>query len=529
MTQSDAHLYSETVIFGSGLSGLSCARSLALQNRSVTVIEKAPQLGGHLLPFERGGAVFEVGIHYIADTGPQSLWHKACERLKINFTYNELDKNFEELYWPNGKMQNVSWPLQSFIADMLLKFPDFEIQLNTFESHLNILWEFAQTLDYPFRSAEALKKALHSPHKFTILKMATQNLEQYFKNTLKLNSEIIEILNFQHTLIGVAPKKVSALVHLLVHRYYFEKPCFIEGGGQALIDALIHNKVDYLTSTNATMEQLSQAEATEYQFPKARFKITTHKKTFFCHNVVWTPDPRALSTAAPRITLPILQRIRLNSVQEPHALTVGYFATKRKLTEYGMHNCNIWLMGSGNANDSYQLNRNIDAFAEQNPLYISTGSLRDHSALSAQAKTRGFNGIFQAMFLCPNDIHLWNVSDSELYRTPERKGGQGRAYRMQKEKILDILIKRVVQKFPTLEGELIWSELGTPLTHSRFLNSISRNGYGYSPTVFDLLFARPSFNSGICGLYFCGSHIKPAHGIVTALLNGEGLARRLTN
>ena len=93
--------------------------------------------------------------------------------------------------------------------------------------------------------------------------------------------------------------------------------------------------------------------------------------------------------------------------------------------------------------------------------------------------------------------------------------------------MLERLKERVFAEFPQLEGQLVWEELGSPLTHGRYLNSIGLNGLGYSPTVFDVTRGRPGYRTEIPGFYLCGQYIKPSHGIGTALANGTGLGRKL--
>lgn len=80
----------DAVVFGSGIAGLTCALRMALDGMRVAVIEKAQHIGGHLLPFERRGLTFEVGIHYISDTKPGSEWARACEKLNITPEYIPL-------------------------------------------------------------------------------------------------------------------------------------------------------------------------------------------------------------------------------------------------------------------------------------------------------------------------------------------------------------------------------------------------------------------------------------------------------
>ena len=69
------------VIIGSGLGGLSCGVLLAKRGFAVEVLEQAPQPGGCLQCFERKGARFETGMHFVGGAGKgQTLWRRSEER-----------------------------------------------------------------------------------------------------------------------------------------------------------------------------------------------------------------------------------------------------------------------------------------------------------------------------------------------------------------------------------------------------------------------------------------------------------------
>ena len=53
----------DNVVVGSGVSGLTLALLLGLNNRKVLLIEKAPQIGGSLSRFRCNGLPFDTGFH----------------------------------------------------------------------------------------------------------------------------------------------------------------------------------------------------------------------------------------------------------------------------------------------------------------------------------------------------------------------------------------------------------------------------------------------------------------------------------
>ncbi|MFZ9519263.1 MAG: phytoene desaturase family protein [Silvanigrellaceae bacterium] len=533
MRSSDArHQLFDVAVFGSGLAGLSCARRLAVRGQKVVVVEKAKELGGHLLPFERSGATFEVGLHYIADTRPGSHFSASLEKLGINLEQIPLDNEFETLifdapesqHFEAGRSISYQSPLNEFSARLKQDFPEQRQAIEKYFELLELVWEVAKNLKFPVKIRDVLRIAMAQPVKGKLLFLATSTLSDVF-DACRMEPRLREILAVHHVLIGVPPSRVSAFLHMTVQRYYFEHAGFVRGGGRAMIAALMHPEVHYRSGVDAMFERVHDASGLGAD---VRWRLSLPDgECLYAKNLVWTPDPRAMAHASRGVKLSVFMNEKLARAEAPHALVVGYFATRKPLNEYGFGNRNYWLMGSLDSEACYRV-QDPQELAQASPLYLSMGSLRDPDAIQ-QGNKLGAEGVFQAMFLCPPSAEIWGGEDPDQYRLPESKGGYGRQYRVLKERVLKNLTQRIVACWPQLEGELVWMELGSPLTHRRYLNSLTLNGYGYAPTVSDLLWKRPSAWTGEDGLYLCGAHIRPSHGIVTALLNGVGLADLLTS
>ena len=54
----------DNIVVGSGASGLSLAHLLALQGKTVLLIEKGWYLGGSMTRFTKKGIPFDVGFHF---------------------------------------------------------------------------------------------------------------------------------------------------------------------------------------------------------------------------------------------------------------------------------------------------------------------------------------------------------------------------------------------------------------------------------------------------------------------------------
>lgn len=508
----------DALVVGSGIAGLSCSKRLALAGQKVALVERNSNLGGHLLPFWRGGVPFEIGVHYLADLGENSLFFGALKKLKCTLQPTYLDSKFEELRFENGSVPFCYLSdSKLFFQSLRTQFPEQSSSLHKFESQLGDLWEFGQSLEFPFQKRKIVKQLTQFPAFFSLIHLFTKSAKAYLDH-LGFTEELQEILLIHHVLIGVDPKKVSAAVHFLVLRYYLQNPGFIHGGGLAIRDALLSDEVQYFNGSGCQIEKRSS------QMYPFRVRLDTGK-SLLTKKVIWTPDPRIAQKQC-SFSFPFLTHLKLNLSQNPHALVVGFFGTKIPLEDLGFRNANYWIVGQHLASQNYWVLDPID-LALKNTLYLSMGSLRDPTCLRLENKLQA-KGLFQVMFVVPPKVEIWGGNSPELARVPSSKGGFGEHYRRTKTQILEILIRRLCQQFPALHSDvLVWKELGTPLTHQKYLHSVSLGGYGFAPTVSDCLFTRPSFKSGVENFYFAGAHNAPSHGILTSLLNGVGVAETI--
>lgn len=537
----------DLLVVGGGLAGLSCARLAALAGLRVVVAERQSQVGGHLLPFTRGSLQFEVGLHYIADCGEGSRWQDALNKLQIRLPTAPLDHFFEQV---RREKTREEWALPANLDEAIelfaRRYPQHAghgLGWETLRSDLNLVWECALRTPFPADWADLAKVAFQCRNPLRLLKIARLSAAAYLQEELCLSAAAADDVLLQHVLLGAAPNRLSALIFLLVHRYYYERPCFVTGGGRAIRDELLHADVTYLTScpvtsvretfggasTWAAADTSSESQARLRQ-AKPRFQVEAGPHSVRCRDIVYTADPRQLRDLC-KFTLPVVLRARLARVRSPHALVVGYFATRATLQELGFRNSNYWLQGNLSAAESYVVN-DLNELARSAPLYVSTGSLRDPAHPAS-------GGEFQAMFLAPPVSDIWRggggrphvhpSADEDLgaYRLSESRGGFRRPYLQMKNAILRQLEERLLCQFPALKGQLSWSELGTPLTHHRYLLTSTLGGYGYEASVSDVLWGRPGWKSGKTGLYLAGAFTRPSHGILTSLLNGVGVAEKI--
>jgi all-trans-retinol 13,14-reductase len=99
--------------------------------------------------------------------------------------------------------------------------------------------------------------------------------------------------------------------------------------------------------------------------------------------------------------------------------------------------------------------------------------------------------------------------------------GNKTAYRKEKEKMADILIKRAEETLlPGLSKAIEVKEIGTPLTNVRYTSNYRGAVYGWDQTMNNSGQSRLAHHTPVKNLYLSGAWTKPGHGYGGVLWSG---------
>jgi all-trans-retinol 13,14-reductase len=117
------------VIIGSGLGGLSCGVILAKNGYQVTILEQDHQAGGCLQCFERNGAKFETGMHFIGSAAKGQTLQRLLHYLEVDVRLSQLDTEAYEVISLKGKKYPFATGRKRFIERLSASFPDQKANL----------------------------------------------------------------------------------------------------------------------------------------------------------------------------------------------------------------------------------------------------------------------------------------------------------------------------------------------------------------------------------------------------------------
>jgi phytoene dehydrogenase-like protein len=125
------------------------------------------------------------------------------------------------------------------------------------------------------------------------------------------------------------------------------------------------------------------------------------------------------------------------------------------------------------------------------------------------------------MGLAPADPGAWGVTESEL---ASGSYGESEIYKRRKEEYAARMFRTAERVFPGLREHVVFEEVATPFTHSRYTLSTGGTSYGLALIPEQFLWKRPGPKTEIDGLYLCGASTYMGHGIAGAMLSGVNAA-----
>jgi len=221
----------DVVIVGAGLSGLVDAILLAESGRTVRVLEQHKIPGGYLQQFQRKGTVFDVGFHYLGSTLPGRPMRQMMEHLRI---------------WDRVTMLPFPEDAAIEVRHGALRFA-FPSRFERFHEKAVATWPHARGAidrfvgDVGALCAQfkwfALKKGVAYGHPLD-LDLPPCSFDEYLRG-LTDDPDVRDALSFQSFNLGLYGHEIPWVKYALAFRSNFDLTSRIDGGGGALVAALV--------------------------------------------------------------------------------------------------------------------------------------------------------------------------------------------------------------------------------------------------------------------------------------------------
>ncbi|MDF1576866.1 MAG: NAD(P)/FAD-dependent oxidoreductase [Desulfurivibrionaceae bacterium] len=223
----------DTIVIGSGISGLTVAGLLAKNGRRVVIVERNRKPGGALRRFTRDGIPFDIGFHYTGGLGRGQildvLWRYLGVRPEITPVPMHPDGYDYFRFRASGTEVRAYYSYERAGEQMCAVFPDEAAGIARYLGTIkNICGKIPfYDLDLPL-----------SPFLRDFFSSQDRPLPEAIASMVK-NPELQAVLAAPAFLYGVPPAKAGLTMHAAVAHSYYQGAWGIRGGGQAVVDGFL--------------------------------------------------------------------------------------------------------------------------------------------------------------------------------------------------------------------------------------------------------------------------------------------------
>jgi all-trans-retinol 13,14-reductase len=335
----------------------------------------------------------------------------------------------------------------------------------------------------------------------------------------ELSSVARTLLAAQSGNYGAAPSDTSVLTHASVMDHYLRGAYYPEGGGQAIVAAL----VEVIEAHGGELRTRQAVREILLGDRGVRGVELADGRQISAPVVVSNADYRRtiLQMCAGAACLPreMVAMAREATMRLP--LAILYLALDTAMPE--TQKANIWYLTTDDIENSYtRLQKGI--WDELPSVFISFTSAKED--VCGVACPPGHSNL-QVITMCPPGYAPWGVSGGPVDGVRYRRDTE---YLATKRRLAEAMLTSAETAIGPLRKHIAHIESATPLTQERYTLSTGGTPYGLNRWGFryDRPDARPDVTTDVPGLYLVGQNTRYGSGIVGAAISGITCAGKVT-
>ena len=478
----------DSIVVGSGISGLTLASLLASNGQKVLIVEKSHVIGGSMVRFVKKGVPFDTGFHFTGAFLKNGILKDMLIILGIldkiepvilsddNGQVYVCENNNSKYFQPNGVV--------NFIKKLKKYFPAETEGIDKFFNLAKKIYEDTISLD--------LIKISQTPKSIDEDYISLQQV----LDDLFIDGNIKGILSTFCMCYGVKPSEVSAANHFRVAYGMYDSVVRIKKGGDSFISAFKDRfeKLEIDIKTGCFVKKCLDVEDSIVK----RFVLSTGEE-LSCDQCIFTIHPKAIVDVLPKEHLSKAFLSRVESF-EPAA---GFFT----------------LYGIVESKDADFIPSIVSIFPTNDLNVLLDPGNTESSALVIMAGYETVNGKTYKV------LNLMEPSFSEHVEEWKNSttGHRPKAYYEYKKKRIENIKERLFKYEPSYKNTFKMMGSASILTYRDYLNSYECSAYGIKQKMeqFNLFGKLPLRN-----IYACGqSSILP--GVVGAMMSSFIIGRSI--
>ncbi|SRX55522.1 NAD(P)/FAD-dependent oxidoreductase [Aequorivita sp. CIP111184] len=488
------------IVIGSGMGGLTVATWLAKAGKKVAIFERHYVPGGFTHSFKRkDGFQWDVGVHYVGNMAEDSSLRDFFDFLTDgNLAWESMGEIYDVANI-EGTEYKFKAGKEDFRKQLLNYFPEEEVAINAYVKLIETANKRGSAFFFEKVFEPWFSKSVGWIFKNRYSKFSQRTTREVLSEITK-NERLLAVLCAQCGNYGLSPKNSSFGAHAMVIGHFLEGGYYPIGGADQICKKTLEvftahgGKVFINADVNKIITQNKQVKGIEIdgKFIPCKSVIS---------NVGVNNTFNHLLSEADRKTC----NFNLKNVQPASAHICLYLGLNKSSEALNLPKHNLWYYkhdGIDKIFDEATLQNAPENFA-----YISFPSAKDPQ----WEKNNPNTSTIQAISIANMD---WfeNYKDSDWMK-------RGEEYLKIKKNFEVEMLKVLYKFFPQIEGNIVASEVSTPLSTENFTNYKSGEIYGlaHSPERFKLSFLRPK--TKIKGLFITGQDITLV-GVAGAMLSG---------
>lgn len=472
---------SKVVIIGSGLGGLSCGYILQRNGYDVTILEQGIQIGGCLQCFQRRGAKFETGMHYIGSAAEGQSIDMMMRYLELDKSvklealdssaYNTVNLAGREFRFPNGR--------EAFIEQFTEYFPN---ERQALERYMDIVEGIALASTLGSLTSESRDNTIDSEY-FT--RSMDSVLDELFEDDMLKSALAGDI-----PLYAAEAGKTPFSQHAFIMNFYNKSAFRVIGGS----DSIAHSLASSIRERGGKVLTKKQVVKIECDERQATAVVTADGTLFAADYIISTVHPnRLLEMLDTKLIRPAF-RSRIQNIPQTVSGFVVYVQFKDKSMPY--------------MNTNYFGYRDTTPWGCEN--YSSEnwpkGFLYMHMCHQANAEWAQSGVIISYMRM--EDVAQWSGTSI---------GRRGQEYEAFKREHAERLIAEVDRLRPGFASSIEHYYTSTPLTYQDYTGTEGGSLYGVVKDITLGAAGRVPYRTKIPNLLLAGQNVN-SHGFLGVIV-----------
>jgi phytoene dehydrogenase-like protein len=467
----------DAVVIGAGNGGLTAAAKLAQAGANVLLLERHNIPGGAATSFCRGRFEFEVALHQLSGLGtPEKPGLLRLQLDKLGVLDDLEFVEISDLYHvatADGFRITLKTNRAETIAVLKDKFPH---EKDAIQRYFDLMAGFANDMigAFIFRDPEPSREKYPNLYQYA-LRNAKEILDDYFSDPL-----LKAVLSVYWGYIGVPPTRLAfAYLAMILFQYMEFKPFHVKGGSQAISNAILNKFI----SNGGTARFSCGAQKIIVDGGQVKGVISGDGDQVATRHVVSNISPLATyNHLMDPAHIPHDVTVEMKSRNLSTSALTMFIGFDCEPDQLGITESTNFLMSSTDISDGLldRMNR-LDITDEL--MVLSCYDVSDPD--------------FSPAGTCQANVVTLKYGEPWL-RIPPRQ------YHDVKFRCADAMLQRVFEIYPAAKNHIEEVEVGTPLTHMRYLGHPLGAIYGYEMLTKDALFFQPGRHSPIKGLSFVG-------------------------